>query len=312
MTGKASSLTQTSKQPVLTKGQALALLAVLVVLWGSNWPLMKITLTYAPPLWFAALRVALGAATLFLVLGAMGRLRLPPRSDLPVIISIGLLQMAGFMALVNLALMTVPAGRSAVLAYTVPLWVAPGAVFFLGERLTRARLLGLLLGLSGLLILFNPLGFPWHDAAVLRGNALLLLAAVGWAVSILITRRRVWRSTALELAPWQLLTATPPLVLLALLFEGAPQIDWGGDFVWLMLYNGPLATGLCFLITMTLTLALPAVTLSLGLLGIPAFGVLASTITLGEPLTETLLGGMALILGGLIAVNLPQGRAGRA
>lgn len=290
----------------LARGQALLLLAVLVLLWGCNWPLMKIVLNYAPPLWFAALRMAMGAVTLLLALALMGRLRLPPRGDLPLVFTIGLLQMAAYMALVNLALMSVPAGRSAVLAYTVPLWVAPGAVLLLGERLSRGRLLGLLLGVTGLVVLFNPLAFPWHDSAALAGNALLLVAALAWAAAILFTRRRRWRSSALALAPWQLLVATPPLLLLALLFEGVPAIEWSQELIWLMLYNGPLATGFCYLLIMTLTMALPAVTLSLGLLAIPACGVLASTLALGEALPPSLLAGMILILGGLVAVNLPS------
>ena len=56
-------------------------------------------------------------------------------------------------------------------------------------------------------------------------------------------------------------------------------------------------------------LALPAVTVSLGFLAVPAFGVLASTRALGEPLPPSLLAGMALILGGLMAVTLPGRRA---
>ena len=59
---------------------------------------------------------------------------------------------------------------------------------------------------------------------------------------------------------------------------------------------------------LTLTLALPAVTVSLGFLAIPAAGVLASTLALGEPMTTSLLLGMALIVAGLVSVTLPQGK----
>ena len=309
MAGKAPSPAASGHpagRPGLDSGRALLLLAALVLIWGANWPIMKAGLALVTPLWFAVLRLALGALTLVLVLACMGRLRLPPRADLPVILSIGLLQMALFLGLVNLALQIVPAGRSAVLAYTTPLWVAPGAVLLLGERMTRGRVLGLVLGLGGLVVLFNPLDFPWADGQALLGNGLLLLAAFGWALSIIALRRHRWRAKPLDLVPWQMLVAILPLTLAAAIAEGPPAIVWTRDFLLLLAYNGPLATGLCYVISMTLQLALPAVTVSLGFLAVPAFGVLAATLTLGEPLPPSLLAGMALILGGLLAVTLPE------
>ena len=293
----------------LTTSRALLLLAALVLIWGANWPIMKAGLTLVTPFWFAVARLLLGMLTLFAVLALLGRLRLPPRADLSVVFSIGLLQMALFLALVNLALQIVPAGRSAVLAYTTPLWVAPGAVLLLGERMTRGRLLGLVLGLGGLVVLFNPLDFPWSDGQAVLGNALLLVAALGWALSILAARRHRWSVPALELVPWQMLVAIVPLTIAAVAQEGAPDFAWSWDVVLLLAYNGPLATGLCYVISMTLQLALPAVTVSLGFLAGPALGVPAPTLALGEPPPPSLLAGMALILGGLMAVTLPGRRA---
>lgn len=306
MSGKAfTPAPRPDGRPALGAGRALLLLAALVLIWGANWPIMKFGLTLVTPFWFGVLRLLLGMVTLFAVLAALGRLRLPPRADLSVVFSIGLLQMALFLALVNLALQIVPAGRSAVLAYTTPLWVAPGAVLLLGERMTRARGLGLALGLGGLLVLFNPLEFPWSDGRAVLGNAMLIGAAMGWALSIILLRRHRWSVPALELVPWQMLLAILPLAGAAVALEGAPRLAWSWDLFWLLAYNGPLATGLCYVISMTLQLALPAVTVSLGFLAVPAFGVLASTLALGEPLPLSLLGGMALILAGLAAVTLP-------
>ncbi len=309
MTSKASSQAPaTDPRHGLSTARALLLLATLVVIWGANWPIMKVGLQLVTPFWFAVARLVLGALTLVVVLACKRRLRLPPRADLPVILAIGLLQMALFLALVNLALQIVPAGRSAVLAYTTPLWVAPGAVLLLGERMTRGRSIGLALGLGGLLVLFNPLDFPWSEGQALLGNAMLLVAAAGSALSILAVRRHRWTAPALDLIPWQMLVAILPLTVAAYILEGPPDFAWSRDVLLLLAYNGPLATGLCFLISITLQLALPAVTVSLGFLAVPAFGVLASTLALGEPLPLSLLFGMALILAGLLAVTVPARR----
>ena len=289
----------------LAPAAAAGLLLALVLLWGSNWPIMKVGITLIPPFWFAVVRLGLGALTLFLLLAALGRLRLPPRADLPVVASVGLLQMASYLALVNLALESVPAGRSAVLAYTTPFWVAPGAALLLGERLTARRLLGLCLGLGGLLVLFNPLDFPWHDGEAVSGNLLLLVAAFAWALTILSVRGHRWRSSALTLLPWQLLLGSLALLPFAWWREGLPQPVWGWELAAILAYNGPFATGLAYWVSLSLTRGLPAVTVSLGFLGVPAVGLSASVLVLGEPLPWSLLAGLVLVLAGLVAVSLP-------
>lgn len=291
--------------------RAYGLLGVVILFWGANWPIMKVGLGYISPLWFGTARVVLGATALFVVLGVLGQLRLPPRRDLPVLFSVGLLQMAGFMVLVNLGLLQVEAGRSAVLAYTTPLWVAPGAVLLLGERLTRFKLLGVAVGLLGLAVLFNPLGFDWADPNVVRGNALLMVSAVGWAAAILHVRAHRWESSPLELAPWQMLVAAPLVAGLALWLEEPAAIRWSGELVVVLAYNGLVATAFCFWAAITVTRALPAISTSLGFLGVPVTGVMLSAATLGEGLSATLVGGLVLIVAGMTLVNLPQSAGAR-
>ena len=71
----------------------------------------------------------MGSISLFLVQAfRTDGIELPARADLPIVFSIGLVQVAAVMALVQLGLANVPAGRSAILSYTTPLWVVPGAM----------------------------------------------------------------------------------------------------------------------------------------------------------------------------------------
>jgi drug/metabolite transporter (DMT)-like permease len=291
---------------------ARLLLVGVVVLWGANWPVMKIGVQYMPPVWFAAARLVLGAATLFALLWVLGRLTLPTRRDLPVVFTVGALQMAAFLALVNIALQQVEAGRSAVLAYTTPLWVTPVAIALLGERLTSFKLIGLALGVGGVAVLFNPLGFDWSDREVLVGNGLLLVAALSWSIAILHVRGHKWDSSPLQLAPWQMLLAVPPLALISWVTEDWSSIRWTGNLALVLAYNGPLATAFCFWAVVSVTRALPAITTSLSLLAVPVTGVAASALFLAEPLTTTLVAGLVLILGGTGLVNLGDIRRDRS
>ncbi len=290
--------------PRPSHGRAYILLAAIVVFWGVNWPVMKIGLQVVPPLWYASARLVIGALTLFAILAVTSRLNRPRRADLPVLFSVALLQMVAFLAFVNLGLMRVDAGRAAILAYTTPLWVTPVAVGLLGEHLGARKAAGLILGLTGVVVLFNPLGFDWSDPAVVTGNGLLLLAAFGWAGAILHTRRHTWFSSPLQLAPWQMSMAAPVLIALAAGTHGAPDIAWTPGIAVNLIYNGVVATAFCFWAVVTVQRGLPAVSTSLGLLAVPTAGMLLSALILGEPLTATRLGGLVLILAGMALVNL--------
>lgn len=285
---------------------AYGLLGAVIVLWGINWPVMKVGLTLISPLWFAVARLLMGAGTLFLVLLATGRLRLPPRQDIPVLLSVTLLQLVGFLALVNIGLLYVDAGRSAILAYTTPLWVTPGAVLLLGERLTGQKALGLVLGLGGVAVLFNPMGFDWSDPDVVKGNAILMAGAALSAGGILHVRAHRWESTPLQLALWQMLLGGVILLFLAWHAEDFSAIRWSTRLVAILAYNGPVATAFCFWATLMVMKNLPTISTSLGLLGVPVAGVVFSSVLLNEPITLTIACGLLLIMAGMALVNLPE------
>ena len=127
--------------------------------------------------------------------------------------------MGVFSALVALGLQFVPVGRSIVLGYTMPLWVAPAAWLFfertddaLAARRDRPGGAG-----AGLAAMFNPLAFDWSNHNALIGNGLgLLLAALCWAANILYVRAHRWISTPFQLVFWQALLATLLLSALGL------------------------------------------------------------------------------------------------
>ena len=279
--------------------QGALFLITVVIAWGLTWPVNKLVLMSVPPLWAVSLRTIIASATMFVLAIALRRLIIPPREDLPVLLSITLCHMVGFTVLTSFGLVVVPTGRSVVLAYTTPLWVTPAAAIFLGERLTTRRTIGVLVGLVGLGALFNPFAFDWSSREAVLGNASILAGALLWAGSILHTRGHRWRSTPFELLPWQLLLATMILVPFSLAFEGTPDWAWTPPLIGLLLYGGLPGTGLPYWAIAMATRRLPAFTVSLGLLGTPVFSVVVATLWLREPLTASLVIAIVLILGGI-------------
>jgi drug/metabolite transporter (DMT)-like permease len=276
------------------------------LIWGVNWPIMKVAVGLMAPLWFATARVAFGCLSAFLFLAVLDRLHWPARADWPIILSVGILQLAGAQMLIHAGLAYLPAGKSAILAYSTPLWVLPGAWAFLGERLTRASKAGLACGMAGLLILVDPMGLLAHW----RGNLLLLLASLAWAAAILHSRAHRWHLQPEHVLPWQLLVGTLVMAPIAYAVAGPVHLSLSQNLSIILLYNGPLATAFAVWGMVNAQKNLPAITSSLVFLIVPVIGLGAATWALGEePSIAEWLGFFLIILGvGLSALASVSGR----
>jgi drug/metabolite transporter (DMT)-like permease len=283
----------------LSTRSAAALLAGVVLAWGTNWPVTKIIVQDVSPLWATALRCMIAAAVLAPLLWAQGDFIIPRRGDLPVVFCTSILHLTAFSALVAAGLQFVPAGRAIVLGYTTPLWVAIGAAMFLSEEITRRRAIGIGFGLAGLAVIFNPQTMNWSDRQALFGSGLILLAALCWAANIVYVRAHKWISTPFQLVFWQVLLAAGLLSIVAWRVDGPLHITWTGRLSALLLYGGIVCTAFANWAMTMVNRSLPAVTTSLCLLATPLLGIVSATVMLNEPLEPSLFLAMTLIVGGI-------------
>jgi drug/metabolite transporter (DMT)-like permease len=287
----------------LTRPAIYLLLATVVLVLGLNWPIMATALESITPIWMGVFRVA-GAAAVVTTIGAVqGKMSVPPRRDLPMIISLAVFRLAAVFVLVFTALELVPPGRSSVVVWTTSLWTVPIAAVFLGERMSGRRWVGLALGVAGVVVLFEPWAFDWEEPGVALGHALLILAAITNAATSVHIRGHRWTITPLEAIPWQLLGAAVPLVALGLMVDGPPVIDWTPQLVWIVLYQGMLATGIAFWAQIVILRNFSAVSTNLTLMAVPVVGVVSSAVLLGEDVTTALGIGLVLVIAG-VALNL--------
>jgi len=212
-------------------------------------------------------------------------------------------RLAAVFVLVFTALEMVPPGRSSVVVWTTSLWTVPIAAIFIGERMSGRRWVGLALGIAGVVVLFEPWGLDWEEPGVALGHALLILAAITNAATAVHIRGHRWTITPLEAIPWQLLGAAVPLIILGLIVEGVPVIDWTPQLVWVVLYQGMLATGIAFWAQIVILRNFSAVSTNLTLMAVPVVGVVSSAILLGEEVTTALAIGLILVIIG-VAINL--------
>jgi len=282
-----------------SRGWAWSLVVVFVpTVWGYNWVVMKQGLAYAGPFAFAAWRYMIGAAILFVAM-AVGRR--PFRiGSVGTIIWIGILQTAGNTAFNLLALQTGPAGRSAILSYTMPFWVLAIAWPVLQERPGRLQWTAAGVALLGILLIFLSGIERWRaDAAVFS-----ILAGITWAVGTVLTRRLLSRHSydPLALTTWQMLVAGLALMLAAAAVPERPT-DWTPVFALILGYEVIPATVLAWLLWIAMLQRVDATVASFSLLGTPLIGLFSSALLLGERPAPLEAAGMGLIFVALTLVG---------
>lgn len=280
----------------------LGLFIFIVISWSMAWPINKVGLEYMSPVWYTAIRLLIGTATMMAVVIAIGKFSLPDRKDYPLIVIIGLLQISIYILLANFGLAYLPAGRSSLLAYTTPLWVMPAATFFFKEESSFLRWVGFALGVGGLLVLLNPWQMQWTNMNVIFGSAMLLLASLCWAISMLCARYMQWNKSPLELIPWQLLVGTIPVLIYACIKEPVISYTISTPLVLSLVYTGILVTGLSYWSGLVINKELPTTIVSIGFLLVPVFSLMFSSFYLHEVINFSTAAAMTMIFVGLLCV----------
>lgn len=278
----------------------VCLLLVMVVLWGLSWPATKLALNAVPPLWLGAIRFGSAGVCLFIFVALKKQLRLPAKSDLPIVLSIGILQMVVFTGLGMIAMQYTDTSHAVLLAYTTPLWGIVSSWLLLRHTPSAIQICALVIGLAGIGLICSPLEMDWSKPGVVMGCAFLITGAISWSLVIVHVRHHKWTATPLSLAPWQMLIATLPLIGIARLIDGSPQaIHLSKGLLGLLFFIGPIATSVCFVISSEYGRRISVFAMSNFTLGVPLIGALASIVLLGTSLSGLFLAGLALVFAGV-------------
>ncbi|HJS76822.1 MAG TPA: DMT family transporter [Burkholderiales bacterium] len=285
-------------------------LASLTLAWGFNWTAMKVALAQVPPWTFRSLCLGLGAAVLFAALRAGGQRLVLPSGQWRRLWMLALLNITSWNMLIAFGVGMIPSGRAAILAYTMPVWAVPLSVWLLGERITRAKLAGLALGLGGLALLLAE-SFAGLGRAPL-GSLLVLGAALSWALGTVLQKRFPVRLPVGLYTAWIMLLGGVPIFAGALIFD-----DWGalrnvGVAAWLgTAYNVLIAFAFAHWAWIKIATSVPVSVFSISMLLIPVVGVVCGMLFLGERPAWAEYAALGLILAALLTVLRPGRAAAR-
>lgn len=282
---------------------ALVLIAAVSVLWGLNWPAMKLAVGELSPWTFRVACVAVAGGGLMLVARVWGERLLPRRDEWLPLAGVSLFSVTAWHLFSAFGLTHIEGGRAAVVAYSMPAWAALFSALYLHERLGARQLAALALGMAGVAVLTGPdvlAGSP-------LGPLLMTGAAVSWAAGIVLLKRRDWSIGIVPHTGWQLLLGGVPIVLAWLALEPDPDLS---RLTWRGLlgagYAATVALIFCFTAYNKIVTMLPATVAALSTLAIPVVGLVSSALLLGEPLGAREVVALALVAGSIGLVLRPR------
>jgi drug/metabolite transporter (DMT)-like permease len=262
--------------------RALVLLAILTLVWGTNWPLFPLATREVSVWTFRAVSVFVAGAALLIVARLRGQSLAIERRHWRTIVVATFFYLVVWNIASTYSALLIPSGQSAVLGFTMPLWSALIAWAVLGERLSARLIAAIVLGAASVALLMWK-SFPVYAQAPL-GLGLGLLAGIGWAVGTLILQRGRVTAPATVLTGWQLLITAVPTAIGALVFGDHHWFVPSWQSILLIGYIAlvPMSIGnLCWFSIVGL---LPAAVAGLSSILVPVVAMIAGACVHGEPL----------------------------
>lgn len=267
-------------------------LLLLSAVWGASFPLIRIAAPAFGPWPMACLRCALAAAVLALLMRVM-RLRWPAREHWRSLAILSALTVAAPFVLFNAAGLVLPAGYSALLNATVPLFGVMAGAAFGDERLTRRKLAGCAVGLAGVALLVQ-LGPVRVDLPVALAVLACVAASASYGFGAVLMKRATLTHDPLSASA--AVHVAGVLLLLVPAGVAAPAIQVTPGALAALALLGTFTSGFMYWISMRLVREIPASAATSSAFMIPMFGVTWGALFLGEPVTAGMVPGVLMVL----------------
>lgn len=289
----------------MSRYRSLVLFICLSAVWGTAFTAIKAGLSYFPPVLFAAIRFDVaGLVILAYAVSKTGRWRPATSEQWTVVIVSGVFMIGGYHALLFVGQQYVTSAVAAIVVGLNPILTTGFArVLLPSERLSLVGVLGLVVGLSGVVVLAEPTRTMLLDAS--GGGVLLAVAAVAsFALGSVLTRRST-AAPAIEIqTAWSMLVGALLMHgLSAGIGEHPGMIEWTLEAILALGFLSIVASGLGFLVYFDLLAKLGPVELNLVSYVVPVFAAITGYVLLGESLTPTTVVAFGLIILGFFLVK---------
>jgi drug/metabolite transporter (DMT)-like permease len=278
----------------------------LCTLFGANAVAIKYSLSGIGPFTAAGLRFSIAAAAIYFWARFTGRpfaLRKGQAFQLLIISVVFTLQLG----LLYLGLEKTSASRGTLMVNLQPFFLLLLAHWFIpGDRITRKKILGLIMGAAGMVLVFS--GKKGITSDVQIGDLMILITAFFWAVNTVYTKRIIHLFSPFQMVFYPMLFCIPIFLLAGYFWDAEMIIHLDGKVLVALLYQSLVTASFGFVAWNIMLLKYGAVALHSFIFIMPIAGVLLGGLVLGEPITWELLLALVLIVSGIVIVNFGSRR----
>ena len=287
---------------------AWLIFGLLGLCWGTSYLFIKIGVETLTPFTLIAGRLAVGAAVLGAVLFAA---RQPLPRDPRVyghLLMMAILNIAIPFSLITFGEQSIDSALAAILNSSVPLFtIVIAALVLVDEPITLNRLLGLLVGFGGVLVLTSR-SFGSGTSGSLPGELAMIGSSISYAAGNVYARHNVRGLRPMVQAFFQVFFALLIVAVLAFVFERPLALDWRPSSIFAVVWLGLLGSSIAYLCFFWLLARWGSTRSSMVAYLLPVVGIVAGFLVLNETIDARVLGGTALVGGGVALVNSPFGR----
>jgi drug/metabolite transporter (DMT)-like permease len=290
----------TPAQPIRIPTQLdLGLMIMTSLMLASGFIAIRLAVPETGPVWLAAIRVGIGFMVLLPYAMWRGMVWPASRSQWALIIGMALLNVVVPFILVAWAGKTIEASVLALLMGTGPFLALIGSHLMTDDdRLTPRKLVSVLLGFSGIVVLVGPSIFAGLAGGPLLGKLAALAASACYVMAGLLIRRITL--PPVRLACLALAIGSAVLIPLAIATEGLLSPALSATAIGSLIYLGLFPTGIAYILRFSLIRSIGYTRFSLSINLVPIFGVALGVVLLGEPISLNLVAALALVLAGLV------------
>lgn len=291
----------------LPKGKAGGYLALAItsIVWGTTWVASKIGVAEIPALQMAYIRQFFGGLIFVCFFMLYKKLGFPSKKEFTWLFIMAMLMFVMANGLSTWSLQYIPTGLSALVGALYPLSVVIiEMVFFRSRNMTILTFIGLLLGITGVGIVFYENAFHQHPDGFIFGVILSVIAMLSWSVGTIVIVRNKTNLNPYYATGWQMLISAFILFIIAettqptVAFKNISATAWGT--ITYLVIAGSVVAFVAFIYSMK---KLPAAISSLYAYINPLVAMVTAAIVLQEKLTMYIFWGAVVTLAGVFLVN---------
>jgi drug/metabolite transporter (DMT)-like permease len=285
---------------------ASILSAFLCVVFGANAVAIKLAFSGVGVFTCAAIRFSIAALAIWIWARTRGQPLAPTKGRFYLLLIFAALFTAQ-LSLFNLGLSKSNASRGTLISNLLPFWVLFLAHFFVpGDRITRRKFVGILLGFSGVAFMFA--GKQGVTGAFRTGDLIILSATIVWACNVIYVKRIIGSFSPFQVTFYAMVFSVPVFLLEAFLWDTPMIFKLDFKVIGALLYQSLITAAFGFVTWNKLLQEHGAVALHSFIFLMPIAGVALGGLVLGEPITSKIIAALALIVAGIMVVHVKPGK----